>query len=298
MTNLEDRRIQSFLTHVEQQIFTEHSADLIKEELQDHIECLIEDYKENDLSEDEAISKALLQMGDPREIGYSFTDYDAMKKRKYAMIGFKISSIIAICITLIIGLFSSSGQMAIEDITTMIPMMINFINLWIIITTGSLIMGYSMKFIDLDTTPYLILWPVKERFKWEYWSIALFFLPIVMIFFFIYFYEEGFSTLTITALWPMLTIGYGIWALFYSEKFRIPKCIVVNEGFIIKGRFISWTAISSYTWSKDFLAKKQEHYRLTLKSFQTTNNQQPMKKVLSIHKRQQAHLQAFLRERV
>jgi len=298
MMYLKDKRIQSFLTHVEQQIFTEHSADLIKEELLDHIECLIEDYKESDLSEDEAISKALLQMGDPREIGYSFTDYDAMKKRKYTMIGFKISSLLAIVMTLLIGIFSSSGQMVIEDVTSMIPMMANFLNVWIIITTGSMIMGYSMKFIDLDTTPYLILWPVKERFKWEYWAIALFFLPIVVIFFFIYFYEEGISTFTITALWPMLTISYSIWALVFSEKFRIPKCIVVNEGFIIKGRFISWTSISSYTWSKDFLAKNQEHYKLTLKSFQTTNNQQPLKRVIGIHKRQQAHLQAFLRERV
>lgn len=298
MTYLEDKRIHSFLTHVEQQIFTEHSADLIKEELLDHIECLIEDYKEGGSSEDEAISKALLQMGDPREIGYSFTDYDTMKKRKYTMIGFKISSLLVLVMTLLIGIFNSAGQMAIDDITSIMPMMANILNLWIIITTGSLIMGHSMKFIDLDSTPYLILWPVKERFKWEYWSIALFFLPIVMIFFFIYFYEEGISTLTITALWPMLTIGYSVWAIFFSEKFRIPKCMVVNEGFIIKGRFISWTAISSYTWTKDFLAKNQEHYKLTLKSFQITANQQPLKRVISIHKRQQAHLQAFLRERV
>ena len=80
-----DKRIKSFLERVEKQIYTEDESDLIKNELEDHIQCLVEDYEDAGLEKNHAVSKALLQMGDPREIGYSFADYDGMKKRKYMM---------------------------------------------------------------------------------------------------------------------------------------------------------------------------------------------------------------------
>lgn len=297
MEKISQQRVDNFLEHVQQQILTENQADLITEELEDHIDCLVEDYLESGLEETEAVSKALLQMGDPQEIGYSFTDYDAMKKRKYAMFAFKMSGIVALVATFLIGLFSQPLSWD-NEIVSLFPMLANLFNVWLVLTGSSMLIGKSMRFIELDTTPFIIIWPVKARFKWEYWSLALFCLPMVLIFVFLYFYESGVNSMSIMAMWPILTLSYSVWAMVHSEKYRVPKYLVVSEGFVIKGRFVSWTSIASYQWSKDFLAKNQEHYKLTLNSHIKTEQQRPLKKVIHIHKRQHNYLHALLKERI
>lgn len=69
----------------------------------------LHDYMENGYSQEAAMHKALLQMGDPKEIGYSFTDYQAMKIRKMKLIGSKILSGLLV-FGLIVFLIVSSGE--------------------------------------------------------------------------------------------------------------------------------------------------------------------------------------------
>jgi len=290
-----DQRISSFLERVEKQIYTEEESNLIRDELEDHIYCLVDDYKDAGHSENQAISKALLQMGDPNEIGYSFTDYDGMKKRKSIMFSLKITAALAIILPFVIPYFT--GNSGPDSITSFLPMVINFSVLFMLFTVGSLLHGHSMKFLELDTTPYLILWPTKERFKWEYFAVSLFLLPMVLIFFGLYFYEEGLAIGSILNLWPVITISYGIWAIRHSEKYRIPKYMVVNDGFIIKGRLVSWTSVKSYMWSKDFLAKDFENHKLILTSY-PREGQYEYKRTLSIHRRQKQYLERILREKM
>jgi len=287
-----DKRIKSFLERVEKQIYTEDESDLIKNELEDHIQCLVEDYEDAGLEKNHAVSKALLQMGDPREIGYSFADYDGMKKRKHIMLFFKLSAMFAMFSPFVLAFLNGD-----KGITSYFPMFISFGNVYMILTVGSLIHSHSMKFLELDTTPYLILWPTKERFKWEYFALFLFMVPMIILFLGLYFFEAGLKIISIVNLWPILAIIYGIWALTHSEKYRIPKYMVIDDGFIIKGRLVSWTSIKSYTWTKDFLSKSQDDYRLILTSYQR-EGQAPLKKTLNIHNRQHHYLQTILREKM
>jgi uncharacterized membrane protein YobD (UPF0266 family) len=293
-----NEKVKDFLTRVERQVYTENSAIDIRSELLDHIESLTEDYHESGLNEDISISKALLQMGDPQEIGYGFTDYEGMKKRRNIILFFKYSSIFLLLITFVpffIKIDGSSGDILKKENLRILP---NFFNLFLIFYSASLMLGHSMKYLEIDTTPFAIVWPVKERFKWEYFLSAIFFLPIVIVFIIIYFYEEGLTGHAFFSMWPLVTLSYSIFAIFYKEKFRIPKVVLLNEGFIIKGRFVSFTRIATYTWTKDFLSKDQCHYKLILDLFQPQNGQKGLRKTISVHKRQQSYMREFLKEKL
>lgn len=299
MKNTVDERIEGFLQRVERQIYTEDSANDISEELNDHIECLLEDYKEAGLDQDHAVSKALLQMGDPKEIGYAFTDYEAMKKRNQWLLFFKFSSIAMLVLTFLPMILRSDGggsfSFELSEVASLLP---NILNVWLAIFTGSMILGHSTKWLDLDTDPFAIIWPVKERFKWEYLLLSIFFLPLACVFLFVYFYEEGVSTMSFLAMWPLVTFLYAGWAFWFKEKFRFPKVMIVSEGFIIKGRFVSWTGIESYTWSKDFWAKDQDNYKLVLNTFSIYNGQRGYRRNISVNQRQYAYINEYLRARI
>ena len=293
-----NKKVEDFLNRVERQVYTESSAQDIRAELLDHIESLSEDYKGAGYKEEAAVSKALLQMGDPNEIGYGFTDYEAMKKRNHLILFFKYSGLLMLMITFIsifIEFDPASGNIFTKENLSILP---NFINLFLIVYSTRLAMGYSLKFLDIDTKPFAIVWPVKERFKWEYFLCGIFFLPIVLIFLLAYLYEEGINAQAILAMWPLLTLSYSVFALFYKEKFRIPKVVLVHEGFVIKGRFLSFTRIASYTWTKDFLSKDQCHYKLILDLFHPQSGQKGLKKTISVHERQHTYMRAYLKERL
>jgi|LGOV01.1.fsa_nt_gb hypothetical protein len=290
----EDKRIVNFINNVEKQLYTAHESDKIREELYDHIECLIEDYSEAGISEDEAISKALKQMGDPKEIGYSFTDFEGLKSRKRLMMLYKVVGILVLLATLAFAFLSLPSE---EADTGLFTLVYNATYLVMLFTSGSLMVGKSTKLFEFDTTPQLIIWPTKTRFPWEYLVLVIFFLPIVVIFFMIYLFENGVSSNSILGMWPVVTFSFSVWAIFYSEKFRIPKYMIIDEGIIIKGRFLSWTSISSFNWQKDYFSKTKEDYKLVIESFQRYNATVPVKKSICIHKRQQQQINRYLCER-
>lgn len=300
---LKDKRIINFLEHVEKMLYVEEQSESIKDELLDHIYCLVEDYKEAGCSKDKAIKKALHAMGDPTEIGYSFADFSLMKKRRMTLIILKASSGLMLMFLLGLAIYVSIKQDGISagsdgSMISMLPTIMNMGNALLFGTGSTLALSHSTRLIDLDVTPKLILWSSKRRLPWEYIAFSLFFLPIVIIFFVLYFYEEGLSGNSLFAMWPLLGITYSAWAFFYSEKFRIPKYIVVDDGFIIKGRFISWTAISDYKWSNDYMSVNYEDYRLTLVSITNNNTNMPVKKNLLVNKRQKKYLDKIIYERV
>ncbi len=286
---------ERFLERVEQQLYTEDAASLICDELDDHIQCLIEDYEAAGYSPEHSESKALLQMGDPTEIGYSFTDYDGMRKRKYMMFALKLSAMISLMMTLGIGILHA-GLPGKEDFTSMVPPLFNFLYLWFVFASGMVFLGHSMKFLEMDLSPYIIIWPVRGKFQFEYLILTVFFLPIVGLTFFVYFAEMGMSSMSFMKLWPMITVGYGVFAYFYAEKFRIPKYLVVKEGFIIKGRLISWVGIQNYTWSKDFQSGEAEHYRLVLNCY--GHSRIPVRKTIKVHNRQHHALRSIIRRQI
>lgn len=296
MNYLNDERIQHFIEHVNKQLYTETEANDISNELLDHIECLVKDYLESGFSENEAIVKALKQMGDPKEIGYSFTDFEGLKHRKRIMFFFKLSSIAFFIFTMFMITKDTSFSGGEFDPLEASTGILNLINLSFLVMSGVLSFGSSSKLFKLNSSPEIILWPYKQKFKWEYALLGFFFIPLVILFLWIYFIESGLSTRTFLSLWPILTFAYAIWAFFYSEKFRIPKYMVIEEGLLIKNKFVSWAAIASYQWQKDFYAKDDDHYTLVLKTFQVNNGAEIRKKI-SIHERQKIQLSQLLIER-
>jgi hypothetical protein len=296
---MRDIRVEAFLERVSKQLYTEESSKDIEEELNDHIHCLVDEYEADGYSQDLAVSKALLQMGDPKEIGYSFTDYEGMKKRNLILKCLKISSLMSVVITVLTLIISSEEDLSFSmdgwDSISMVP---NILNIFFIFTTGSWLMGHSVKYLDLDTRPEIIIWPTKQRFKWEYMILAFIFTPLIVVMFFVHFYEVGVTQSSVLALWPLVTIGYSIWAYILSEKYRMPKFMILDEGILVKGRFISWAGIQRFTWTKDFYSKERENYVLCLHGYQAKSGLQGMKKNIPVHQRQQKYINALLRERV
>lgn len=289
------QKIERYLEQVEKQLYTEDVADEIIDELRDHIDCLKEDYIASGLSEERAITKALYQMGDPTEVGYSFTDYETMKRRNRLLLLFKVTGIVSIVMTFLVLIATNEVNWSDEG-QSMLPLLLNVTNVWLALLGGSFYLGHRVKLLELDQTPYLILWPVPRRFKWEYWSIGFFFAPIVLLMIFIYFLESGISSQSFLSLWPLVTLTYALMAWFHAERFRMPKFMVVTDGMVIKGRLLSWTAMTRVDWSKDFMDKHQNHYKLIITSMNKMGA--PMKKELMVHKRQYNLMRSLLKERV
>ena len=154
---LKDDRIRKFIENVEKMLYVEEQSSSIKDELLDHIECLVDDYIEAGYSYDEAVSKSLYSMGDPKEIGYSFADYDLMKRRKYTLFGLKSSSILVMLGLLVLSFINSkNGNSSESSVTSLLPLMINLLNVSFAGSTSGYIFGYSTRLVDLDTSPNLI----------------------------------------------------------------------------------------------------------------------------------------------
>lgn len=248
MEQLTDNRINKFIESVCSQIFTEEEAIKIKDELVDHIDCLTESYEKSGYKKEEAVSKSLLQMGDPKEIGYSFTNFDLMKKRKLTLKLLKILSLISLVVSFIGLVYLSilepnSALPSISDAYLPLHMLIVF-NLCVY---GSNL-NKKIKFLEVDTSPLLIIWPVKSKIVWEYVIVSLIFSPLLLLFFFLIGLDVISSDYTMEIFLIFFGFIISVFTFFYSEKFRIPKYMILEEGIIISEKFLSWTAINSIKW--------------------------------------------------
>lgn len=172
-----DKRIALFLDKVGNQINTEEEALKIKDELIDHIDCLTEELIDMGYSNDEAISKALMQMGDPNEIGYSFTNRDVVRKRNQLIRMLRMLSIGLLIIGCVI-LFVFT-----EYSTESLGSVIYFFNILNIVGFSSLTSHTNSKYLmNSEDIPILIIWPVKKHIYVEYIIIGIIFSPILILF--------------------------------------------------------------------------------------------------------------------
>lgn len=318
--------VRRFIEKVLAQIYTEEEADKIEDELMDHIYSLSLDYMDTGYNKDAAISKALLQMGDPSEIGYSFTDYDAMKKRRFFLVGLKVSALLILVITLGITFYSLSKndtnneqlvQVQIEekvpdnvfdrtvyeitkimdDLGILVLYILCSPMLFLNIIQYSL-NGIPIKYLDISKDPLLILWPCKKRFPWEYLLMALFFIPILLVFGLLFAYD-GNNPINMVLFLFFITLSITLY--FRSEKYRIPKYIIVEDGIIIKGRLITYTSIDKIAWSKDYMSKNHDHYKLIIESVGPQRNNTgnySMKRMIDINSNQYAQVTTLFKERL
>ncbi len=263
MTYIKDKRIERFIELVTMQVHTQAEAQHIEEELREHIQCLVEDYVEGGYGPDEAIGKALFQMGDPSEIGFSFTDYDLMKKRRYMLWGFKVLSVLSMLAMM--GLMIMGQGFDSETTSLFVLPLVVFFIITQLSGTASLMADRSAKLFDLDSRPLLIIWPVKSTIRWEYIVIGALFSPVVFIFMFLFAYEARSATELVAGFMTFGAFLAAIFFFFYGEKFRIPKYIIVEDGLVIKGKFLSWATIMDVQWRKEH-RKNEAVYKLVLRN--------------------------------
>lgn len=287
-----DKRINDFLDRIEEQIYTQHEAEAIRLEMTDHILSIKEDYFDAGYSEDESIQKSLLQMGDPKQIGYSFTDESYIKKRRLLFLGTRIAAALILIVTfLAMSGFSLSFLQATEShafilyLLTITFMIITFIN------------GHRLNYLDISSMPLLILWPTKRRFYWEIVFLVAFFVPLLGLMMFIHFYETSFDFTAIVSLWPIIPLILSILMFIQSSKLRFPKHLVLEDGIVINNRLHTWASIESYTWSKEFMSKKADYYKLTLKQFQA-GTEVSFNREIHINQHQHVHLQRILKDKL
>lgn len=305
--------VNAFLDKVMTQIYTEDEAKSITFELLDHILSLTEDYLEAGHIEGIAVSKALYQMGDPAEIGFSFTDYEGLRRRKLMRVGLKFSAIMIITLTFIImiikgSLFTEGSDMTREVTHTSVsnllylfyfPMMM--ISLRSSFQAQYSLNGVSMDRLKISKEPLMVLWPYKKRFPWEYVLFSVFFMPIIIIFVIAYIFEGGSP---FSAIGFLTAVSLSVWLFFHSEKYRIPKYVVLEDGLLIKNHLISWAAIDRYNWIRDYRTAGAIHYRLSIEHVMKQNLaasnafQGTFKRHIDVNASQYATLSRILKEKI
>lgn len=361
----ENEWVQRFLDRVMVQIYTEEEAEDIKVELLDHIYSLAQDYQEAGYGTDAAVHKALLQMGDPSEIGYSFTDYDAIKIRHWKRLGLKGLSIAIMVIVFIwvimIGVNTTAtesqlkeesvsqsltqeedqGSLAIDTSQRVNQTEVSgallqsivkvFIALYEALKSNLFLVVYFLYFpllfnatynqrrlqgiplskLDVNEDPLMILWDYKRTFPWEYLILTVIFTPLVITFFFIA-ATDGANILIGIGIVAILI--FALWLFVTSEKFRIPKYVVLEDGLLVKSRLLTWTSIDKVSWISDHRSKDRSHYMLVLEfqtsvqnnrsrhnqknNFWTSHNAITFKKQIRVNANQVTQLRKILKERV
>lgn len=307
--------VNAFLDKVMTQIYTEDEAKSITFELLDHILSLTEDYLEAGHIEGIAVCKALHQMGDPAEIGYSFTDYEGLRKRKMLRVGLKLSSIALIALTIGVIVIESifTGETSEMTRTTSgsssssMPLFYLFYFPFLLFSMRNSFQaqyslnGISMDQLKISKEPLMVLWPYKKRFQWEYVLFTIFFLPILLIFVIAFIFEGG-SPLSVAGFFASVSLS--IWLFFHSEKYHIPKYVVLEEGLLIKNHLVSWAAIDRYNWIRDYRTAGATHYRLSIEHVmkqglaQKSSFQNTFKRQIDVNANQYATLSRIMKEKI
>ncbi len=313
MTDIANHKsVIAFIQKVLDQVYTEDEGKVIKDELLDHLYSLTEDYMAAGHFKEASVRKALLQMGDPSEIGYSFTDYEGMKRRKFLRVGLKaVASLLIIAtlgsVVMFSGTFTDPQVGETQPFGDLWSLFFNFVYIPLILFSNfqtqalSGMKGIPVHKLKISKEPLLVLWSYKKRFPWEYFFISIFFLPILLVFMVIFVYEGSNIFLMIGFI---ATITFSIWLFVHSEKYRIPKYLILDEGIVMKSKFISWTAIDRISWSRDYMSSNEEHYKLIIEHIPklTSKNSKTspitIKKSIDVNANQYQQVVAILKERV
>lgn len=313
--------VKDFIQKVLDLVYTEDEGMTIRAELLDHILSLSEDFEAAGHSSDMAVHKALHQMGDPAEIGYSFTDYEGMKRRRRMLVGLKILGLgLMLGATFALAFMTggsgsgSNASAAIDSGTAesgglldswlSLYYIIYFpFMLWINLKTQAQhgINGIPIRKLKLSKEPLLVLWSYKKRFPMEYLIISVFFVPILIVFAVIII-SEGESPLGFFGFISAISIG--IWLLIHSEKFRIPKYLILEEGLVIKNNLVTWTSIDRIYWTRDYMSKGKGHYKLTIEHIirnqgrKTMQSGMTIKRNIDVNANQYHQVNSLIKERI
>lgn len=284
-------KVELFLDELANQIHTEDEAKDIKDELYDHIKSSIDEYLDMEYSLESAVSKSLLSMGDPREIGYSFTNYDLMKKRKMLMYIFKA---FGTAILMSIVMYIDYKEFIINgDQMGLTSMCLSLLLVYLSLKTALNLYGRPIRTLDIDTNPLFIIWPVKKKLAIEYKIFMFIFSPVPILFTFLIFYEGARSNGLLYTAFLYALFLLSVFMIIYSEKYRIPKYMIIEEGVVIKNRFTSWTAIEGYLWRSSKQDDKVYH------SLKFTNNKRlSVTRDIVIGEKQKVFLTKLLAEKI
>jgi hypothetical protein len=86
----EEKRQDSFIRRITDQIHDGIRANEIKDEMRDHLETAVDDYMKMGLSQEEAGEKARKQMGDPAALGYALEKSTKQKMTKLEGVSFAL----------------------------------------------------------------------------------------------------------------------------------------------------------------------------------------------------------------
>lgn len=260
-----EQKINDFLDLIGRQIYTESEARAVTLELRDHIETLSEDYIENGYERDKAVERSLRQMGNPSEIGQAFNDPKLARSRQHAMIGLKCLS--ACCVVFCVLWIGKLSGLSWDN--GIYLLMTHPIGLTDIFKSGDLDLFYlyyiflvtqyvqnrsllKSKWLGLELVPLLIVWPVRKKLdKVILFSGVILFGPMFSLIFLPSF-DNGFhvmsfmNTMVLLLLAAMVPLSY-----YYSEKYRMPKAVILEEGILVRDQFVSWTAIDKIKWRKN-----------------------------------------------
>lgn len=290
--------VLDFLENIERQLLTETTADAIREEMLDHIQCMVEDYEADGMCFDEAIEQALRNMGDPLSIGYAFTDFNAMKRREWLRKTLKYSGLSLLIAFFVywVGMDIINGE---EDMVSFLILMIEMPMIYAITKYGITYRkeghasGYRRKrYLDLTSKPVMILWPAKKSIPFEYIALPLFFSPIFIILFVGVLSDVIHAQKVVLFVINVVVFLGGIFLLFFSEKYRIPKYVVLEDGLLIKGKLLSWTSMAKVQFKTDYSYKEKP----TKVIYQMIEGMHAGS--IFINPKQVTWLKAFMREKV
>lgn len=272
---------ESFLEIIGNQIYTQENAQAVMDELRDHVLTSTTDYLALGYSEEEAEAKALKQMGEPSELGIALNDPKeaarrAMWRRAYRVLALvlPLSFIVVLSWPFLMGgdiyrIGRPSLRGAVTDGVDFLNLY-NVINLLVIGTVlNSRYIG-KCSYLGFKLKPLLVVWPVRKRVRLDlvWLAVGITFGGPMLVAYYMPAFAEGFEPRWFFMESYLLLSVVGAWLAYRrSEVHRIPKVIVSSEGMVIREKFISWTAIDSFSWMR-IKVGDNHYYKLKLKNAQ------------------------------
>lgn len=309
-----EQKINDFLDLIGRQIYTESEARAVTLELRDHIETLSEDYIENGYERDKAVERSLRQMGNPSEIGQAFNDPQLAQSRQHAMIGLKCLSAccVVFCVLWIGRLagiswkggfhFLMTHPVGVTDVLSNDgSVLIDLFNVVNILFATQYVQNRSSlkgKWLGLELVPLLIVWPVRKKIDKVIIFSSLIFLGPFFSLFFLPSFDNGFNAVSFVNTFIFLLLGAMVpFTYLYSEKYRMPKAVVLAEGLLIRDQFVSWTAMDKIKWRKNHHRHSDQNSVYYIVSFENSKHKKICHSI-EVSETQKNVLKSLLRGRV
>lgn len=260
---LQNHSINHFLQSTCRFITTEEHAKEVKDELGDHILNYVEAYTAEGLNENEAVAKALKQMGDPNQLSYLYKELLPSKSRIICAALLAILLLLFCSATIYEGLID--GTLWID-----IPfalMITSCYGLYVII----LIRTHKKAKSLLNKNPLFYIQSYKKTTLDEWLSkgilyFAFFSIGLTVLVYIADLKEVSQSELipyaieSFTSTIPLILLCL-LFATFISQN---KHSVAYEDGLLTFMCFMPWENICGYRWNKEF-RKGKTYYSLQLK---------------------------------